>query len=145
MYIKFLFTLLILSLFASCAVTSNSALNPTVNTAGNITNSFGSHFYVMGNTHYGINNTIIEYIREKGLHAQVLNNKRDIPRDLNGRIYIITHEYDLVSEDNDWRLDIRIYLFNPRGMDTQVALGTTTSSSSTRSIVYAVLSRIISS
>jgi hypothetical protein len=134
--------LITMPVFVSCVTNSGNTVVPRVYSRGNLPRPPVGHFYVMGASHFGVLDLIVGFLQSRGLHAQIVADKRDIPN-LRARQYIITHEYDLVSDDNIWRLDIRIVEFNPRGMDNQVAIGTATSSASTRALVHAVMARIL--
>jgi hypothetical protein len=105
-----------------------------------------SQFFVIGETLFGIPDLIVDFLKDNSFEASFISDVRDIPVNYRSdRItqYLITHEYDLVSDNGMWLLDIRIYEFNPRGTNSLVALGTTTSSSPTRTLVRSVLGRII--
>ena len=142
-YIKIL---LVLSIFIITSCATTVVRQPTVHSRGAFTPHRDSQFYIIGETVFGIPDIIADVLRENRFDVQTISDIRDIPANPRAeRItqYIITTEYDLVSDNGMWLLDIRIFEFNPRGTNNQIALGTTTSSASTRTMVRAVMTRLI--
>jgi hypothetical protein len=145
--------------------------SPEVHVRVNFQTSPETHFYIIGSPRFGILNFIVENIQENGFTAEIVMDKRDIPdipRDSTTRVYVVTHEYDRVSGsgtrgprdsmsrpqnvsnnlDNEfidatWRLNIRVFEYNPFGTDRQVAIATTTAYSYTaKELVDAVLNEL---
>ena len=143
---KIIKVLLILSILIIVSCATTVVKQPTVHSRGALTPHRDSQFFVIGETLFGIPDIIADNLRENRFDVHTITDIRDIPTSPRAeRItqYIITHEYDLVSDNGMWLLDIRIFEFNPRGTNNQIALGTTTSSASTRTMVRAVMSRLI--
>jgi len=138
---------IVLSVCVLVSCTSTTVIRvPTVHSRGSLITNSNTLFYVMGDSAFGVSEIIVENLRSNRYTAEIVVDKRDIPvqqRSSRANQYIITHGYDIVSDEGIWLLDIRIYEFNPRGIDNQVAFGTTTSAAPTRILVSTILARLI--
>jgi len=107
------------------------------------------HFYIVGSPRFGINNLIEEKISSLGFHAEVLSDKRDMPRlslhesDLGIKQIIVAHEFEHNEVSNLWRLEVRLLEFNPRGVDTFLGRAFATDLATSRVIVDAVVGRLL--
>ena len=141
---KFLLLAMFVLVLASCAST------PVVTSRDSdiIIEAAELHFYVVGSPRFGINTLIEEKIITLGFQVEVLSDKRDIPRltpresDLGIKQFIVAHEFEHNETTNLWRLEVRLFEFNPRGVDNFLGRAFATDLATSRALVDAVVGRL---
>ena len=139
---------LILAMFALVLASCASAPVVTSRDSDIIIEAGELHFYIVGSPRFGINNLIEEKIVSLGYHVEVLSDKRDIPRltpresDLRIKQFIVAHEFEHDETTNLWRLEVKLFEFNPRGVDAFLGRAFATDLATSRALVDAVVGRL---